>query len=88
MYSRPYGFGPEDRLASINQLILSRTRLEQIVREFNLYASERQTQLMEDMIERMRTQDISVQTTGTGRRQSLSAPTFRISYSGRDPGPS
>ena len=74
----------EDRLASFNQQILSRTRLEQIVREFDLYASERKTQLMEDVIERMRTQDISVQTTGAAGRQG-SAPTFRISYSGRDP---
>lgn len=74
----------EDRLASFNQQILSRTRLEQIVREFDLYASERKTHLMEDVIERMRTQDISVQTTGVGGRQG-SAPTFRISYSGGDP---
>ena len=74
----------EDRLASFNQQILSRTRLEQIVREFDLYPLERQTQLMEDVIERMRTQDIGVQTTGPGGRQG-SAPTFRISYSGRDP---
>src|SRR5262245_49870514 len=31
----------EDRLASLNQQILNRTRLEQIIREFNLYANER-----------------------------------------------
>ena len=74
----------EDRLASFNQQILSRTRLEQIVREFDLYPLERKTHLMEDVIERMRTQDIDVQTTGPGGRQA-SAPTFRISYSGRDP---
>ncbi len=74
----------EDRLASFNQQILSRTRLEQIVREFDLYPSERKTHLMEDVIERMRTQDIDVQTAGPGGRQG-SAPTFRISYSGRDP---
>jgi polysaccharide chain length determinant protein (PEP-CTERM system associated) len=73
----------EDRLAAFNQQILSRTRLEQIVREFDLYASERKTQLMEDVIERMRTHDITVQTTST--RQTSAAPTFRISYSGRDP---
>jgi polysaccharide chain length determinant protein (PEP-CTERM system associated) len=75
----------EDRLAAFNQQILSRTRLEQIVREFDLYALERKTQLMEDVIERMRTHDISVQTTSTGPRQTSAAPTFRISYSGRDP---
>ena len=74
----------EDRLASFNQQILSRTRLEQIVREFDLYPAERKTHLMEDVIERMRTQDIGVQMTGPGGRQA-SAPTFRISYSGRDP---
>jgi polysaccharide chain length determinant protein (PEP-CTERM system associated) len=74
----------EDRLASFNQQILNRTRLEQIVREFNLYPEERKTQLMEDVIERMRMQDIGVQTIGPGGRQG-SAPTFRISYSGRDP---
>ena len=56
----------EDRLASFNQQILSRTRLEQIVREFDLYPEERKTQLMEDVIERMRTQDIGVQTVGAG----------------------
>ena len=59
----------EDRLASFNQQILSRTRLEQIVREFDLYPSERKTHLMEDVIERMRTQDIDVQTAGPGGRQ-------------------
>jgi polysaccharide chain length determinant protein (PEP-CTERM system associated) len=74
----------EDRLASFNQQILSRTRLEQIVREFDLYPSERKTQLMEDVVERMRTEDIGVQTPGPGARQG-SAPTFRISYSGREP---
>ena len=74
----------EDRLAAFNHQILSRTRLERVVHEFDLYASERKTQLMEDVIERMRTHDISVQTTGTAARQT-SAPTFRISYSGRDP---
>src|SRR5204862_6279345 len=30
----------EDRLASLNQQILNRTRLEQIIREFNLYPQE------------------------------------------------
>jgi len=75
----------EDRLASINQQILSRTRLEQIVREFDLYADERRTLIMEDVIERMRSRDISVQSApGSADRRSSSAPTFRISYTGQD----
>ena len=45
----------EDRLASLNQQILNRTRLEQIIREFNLYPQERRTAIMEDVVDRMRT---------------------------------
>jgi protein tyrosine kinase modulator len=75
----------EDRLAALNQQILNRTRLEQIVREFDLYAEERKTALMEDVIERMRTRDINVQTTRSAARRQTSAPTFRISYTGSDP---
>ncbi len=75
----------EDRLASLNQQILNRTRLEQIIREFNLYAEERKTAIMEDIVDRMRTRDIAVQTTGSSDRRDRSAPTFRISYSGADP---
>jgi polysaccharide chain length determinant protein (PEP-CTERM system associated) len=75
----------EDRLASINQQILSRTRLEQIVREFNLYAEERQSLIMEDVIEQMRTRDIEIQTTpGSADRRQSAAPTFLISYTGSD----
>jgi polysaccharide chain length determinant protein (PEP-CTERM system associated) len=40
---------------------------------------------MEDVIERMRTQDIQVQTTGASDRRQGSAPTFRLSYTGSDP---
>ena len=48
-----------ERLNMIQQQILSRTRLERIVQEFNLYERERQSMIMEDVIERMR-QDINV----------------------------
>jgi polysaccharide chain length determinant protein (PEP-CTERM system associated) len=75
----------EDRLASLNQQILNRTRLEQIIREFNLYPQERKTAIMEDIVDRMRIRDIAVQTTGSVDRRARSAPTFRISYTGDDP---
>jgi polysaccharide chain length determinant protein (PEP-CTERM system associated) len=45
---------PEDRLRSLQQQILSRTRLEQIIREFNLYEGARQAGIMEDVIQRMK----------------------------------
>ena len=72
----------EDRLASINQQILSRTRLEQIVREFDLYAQERTHMIMEDVIDVMRSRDIIVQAQATPDRRQASSPAFRISYTG------
>jgi polysaccharide chain length determinant protein (PEP-CTERM system associated) len=75
----------EDRLASINQQILSRTRLEQIVREFNLYAEERTYMIMEDVIDQMRSRDILIQL-AADRRQSTapSSPMLSISFTGDD----
>jgi len=67
----------EDRLNSINQQILSRTRLERIITEFNLYEKERRNGIMEDVVQRMRTRDISVET--------LKGDAFRVSYVGSNP---
>lgn len=67
----------EERLQSISQQLLSRTRLERIIQNFDLYAEERKTGLMEDVVERMR-QDISV---GSLPRSSA----FSVSYTGYDP---
>ncbi len=44
----------EDRLASLQQQILSRTRLERVVTDFNLYPEQRRQMPMEDVIELMR----------------------------------
>jgi len=40
----------EDRLQTITQQILSRTRLERIVQDFNLYPELRKTAIMEDVV--------------------------------------
>lgn len=42
------------RLASMKEQILSRTRLEPVIQKFSLYADERSKVPMEDLIERMR----------------------------------
>jgi polysaccharide chain length determinant protein (PEP-CTERM system associated) len=47
------------RLPSIQQQILSRTRLERIIQDFGLYEKERKAKLMEDIVRDMRT-DITV----------------------------
>ncbi len=44
----------EDRLHTISQQIFSRTRLEQIIREFNLFENERKTKAPEEIIALMR----------------------------------
>jgi uncharacterized protein involved in exopolysaccharide biosynthesis len=44
----------EDRLGTIREQILSRTRLEKIITDLNLYADLRRHYLMEDLIEQMR----------------------------------
>jgi polysaccharide chain length determinant protein (PEP-CTERM system associated) len=68
----------EDRLQAISQQILSRTRLEQIVSDFNLYAKERAEQkLMEDIVDRMRTRDIGI--------DIIKGDSFRVSYQTGDP---
>ena len=68
----------EDRLQAISQQILSRTRLEQIITDFNLYAKERADQeLMEDIVERMRTRDIGI--------DIIKGDAFRVSYTASDP---
>jgi polysaccharide chain length determinant protein (PEP-CTERM system associated) len=43
------------RLASMQEQILSRTRLEPIIEKFGLYAKERRRKNMEDLVERLRT---------------------------------
>jgi len=47
-----------ERLRTIQQEILSRSRLERIIEEFNLYQQERRTMIMEDVVQLMRTRDI------------------------------
>ena len=61
----------EDRLQSIQQQILSRTRLERIIQDFNLYAEARKVAIMEDVVERMRA-NISVQV--------VKGDAFRVSF--------
>jgi polysaccharide chain length determinant protein (PEP-CTERM system associated) len=63
----------EDRLPAITDQILSRSRLEQIIQQLDLYKEERQRQVMEDVVARMR-RDV---TTSAAARDVNS---FRVSY--------
>ena len=66
----------EDRLGAIREQILSRTRLENIINDLNLYPDLRHKYLMEDLIEQMRG-DIGI----TVARDD----SFRVSYVSTEP---
>lgn len=66
----------EDRLQSLSQEIMSRTRLEQVIQDFDLYAKERKTGIMEDVVEQMR-RNIDLQV--------VRGDAFKISYVGDNP---
>jgi polysaccharide chain length determinant protein (PEP-CTERM system associated) len=67
----------EDRLRSISEQIQSRSRLERIIQDFDLYRELRASTVMEDIVQRMR-DDISIKLEG---KES----SFRVSYVGSAP---
>lgn len=67
----------EDRLQSLQQQILSRSRLERIITDFDLYREARQRQPLETVIESMRTA-VKVDTVRGGEA-------FTVKYVDRDP---
>jgi succinoglycan biosynthesis transport protein ExoP len=67
--------GLEERLRSLDQKIVTRTKLERLIQDLNLYENERRTMIMQDVVERMRS-DIS--------RSVSRGDAFSVTYSGRD----
>ena len=61
-----------DRLQSLSEQILSRPRLEKIIDEFGLYPEKRKTAVMEDIVDKMREQDVTVTV--------VRGDAFRVSY--------
>jgi polysaccharide chain length determinant protein (PEP-CTERM system associated) len=68
----------QDRLTSISDQIMSRSRLERIILDLDLYKEMRATGIMEDVVQRMR-QDIKPSVDGK------EATSFRVSYVSTDP---
>jgi len=66
----------EDRLQAITQQILSRTRLERIIQDFNLYQQQRRTAIMEDVVEQMR---------GAIQVQVVKGDAFTVGFTSDDP---
>jgi len=75
-----------DRLSTISQQILSRTRLESVIREFGLYAEDRERDPMEEVVVKMRKNiEINVEEEGRRPRGEASAAAFKLAYQGKDP---
>ena len=66
----------EDRLATLEDQILSRSRLERIILDLDLYARVRRLQPLEKLVERMR-KEITIKVEGK--------ESFRLSYISQDP---
>jgi succinoglycan biosynthesis transport protein ExoP len=68
----------QDRLQSMTQQILSRTRLQKLIEQFNLYPDPKQRPNIDELVDKMRT-DIRIELVEAPRRQDeLTA--FRISF--------
>lgn len=72
----------QNRLDSITQQILSRTRLLHIIEKLNLYVKERPSLTQDDLIEKMR-KDISIELVRAPGRNQLTS--FNIYFSARSP---
>ena len=83
----------DERLQSINQRIMSTTRLLEIINRFNLYADLRRRMTTEEIVEIMR-KDIKFETISAdvmdkkGARSAPAVPVtiaFTLAYDGKDP---
>jgi polysaccharide chain length determinant protein (PEP-CTERM system associated) len=76
----------DERLKSITQQIMSRTRLEEVITQLDLYAAERNSVPMEDLVNRLR-EDIEVAVTPPRRVGGrLADPdSFRLLFTYTDP---
>jgi polysaccharide chain length determinant protein (PEP-CTERM system associated) len=66
-----------DRLQAIQNQVLSRPRLEKLIVELNLYAEERRTGIMQDVVEKMKARDLRITPDGQ--------VAFRVTYLGQEP---
>lgn len=64
-------------LQSMTQQILSRTQLEQVIREFDLYKEERKVDAMEDVVDDMRARDLEI--------HPVKGDSFRLGFTAGNP---
>jgi polysaccharide chain length determinant protein (PEP-CTERM system associated) len=65
----------DERLPAITDQILSRSRLEQIIQQLDLYPAERSSEVMEDVVQKMRG---DIRTSAVGKGEDVNS--FRVGY--------
>ena len=78
------GASVEERLTMLQQQVLSRTLLSQIIEEFNLYGGKVGSSGMDSVIEGLR-KEIKVDTVGTVTNRGKSVEAFTISFAHENP---
>jgi len=76
--------GMEERIRAITQEILSRTGLEKIVKEFDLYQSTSPESALESQVRKLR-KNILVKSQKSGRRREPAGGSFQLSYESENP---
>jgi polysaccharide chain length determinant protein (PEP-CTERM system associated) len=76
----------QERIQSLSQQILSRTQLEQLIQEFNLYPEERARLPLQDVVERVQASiAVEIETSVRGTRASDTPDAFHVRFTYRDP---
>src|SRR5207248_1684937 len=75
----------KQRLTSLQEQILSRTKLEEIINKFQLYASDRGSVSMDALVERLRKKIVVTPVKPMPESNSTQLPGFTIKVSNRDP---
>lgn len=75
--------GLEERVRTLSQEVMSRSNLEKIIMEMNLFRKERDKDIPMDIIVESMRKRITVDVTGAGGREGVSS--FSLTYRGRDP---
>ncbi len=73
------------RLSTINQQLMSSTRLQRVIETYNLYTQLKGRKTQEEIIEQMR-KDIKVEIVKSFDQGGRNLGAFRITYQGRNPG--
>jgi polysaccharide chain length determinant protein (PEP-CTERM system associated) len=76
----------EDRLRALAQQVLSRTQLEKLITEFNLFPDERRKHPLDDVIQLM-TKQVLIEPLAAGQAspRGSQSEAFRVSFDYRDP---